>query len=139
MPPRVLCCSNNRAAVADAYSPLPQMKKSIIREWEKLSTAVTSDTDQESRTSLDKEQVRPNESLDESVFRTTPSLIPEDDGEDLLSLKRANPVFDEDEEYEEDYVPAKRQRRSTTDTFTICWNDRIVQDEEEGYQIILQE
>ena len=118
---------------------IPQTKKSIIREWEKLNTAVTADTEESRTLSLDKEQVRPSESLDESVFRSTPSLISEDDGEDLLSLKRANPVFDQDEECEADYfMPAKRQRRGTTDSFTICWNDRIVQDEEEGYQIILQ-
>lgn len=137
MASRVLCCSNNRAAVADAYSPIPQTKRSIIREWEKLTATVTASTTSDStelRTSLDKEQVRPSESLD-SIFRT-PTLVEDDD---LLSLKRANPVFDEDEECEQDYLPAKRQRRSTNDdSFTICWNDRIVEDEEEGYQIILR-
>ena len=132
MPPRVLCCSNNRAAVADAYSPFtPQLKKSIVRKWEKVSET-SSDQTTETRESLDKEQVQPTE----SIFRA-PKLVSED-MDDLLSLKRANPILEDEEEE----MPAKRQRKSTTDdisqALTLHWSDQIVEDEEGGYQIIIE-
>lgn len=138
MPSRVLCCANNRAAVADVYSPIPQ-KKSIIKEWERKTLSDATSAEDESQTplrmvqvvSLDKEQVEP----EDSIFRT-PSLISED-GDDLLSLKRANPVFDEEDDDEVELrMPVKRQRRSTTDS--LHWRDLIVEDEEGGYQIVLE-
>lgn len=138
MPSRILCCSNNRAAVADAYSPISQLKKSLNREFVQKSNTVTSETTTDTtRTSLDKEQVQPNE----SIFRT-PSLISEDSDDDLLCLKRANPVYESDDEEAELFrMPIKRQRKNTTDNdtreLTLHWDDRIVEDEGEGYQIIL--
>jgi hypothetical protein len=83
MKSRVLCCSSNRATVHDIYRYSPtittQMKKPIKPETE-------------SRTPLGKEQLQPA-----SAFRSIPSLTSEN-FDDILSLKRANPVCDSDEE-----------------------------------------
>lgn len=91
----------------------------------------------ESRTQLAKEQVQPIK-----AFRT-PSLVSED-FEDLLSIKRANPVYDSDEE-DPDFRFVKRQRREERDEeeatgestvpkeVILHWSDRVVEDDEQGY------
>lgn len=133
---RVLCCSNNRAAVADAYSPIPTQTKKVLINRDNVtekSSITSSEPAVETRTSLDKEQVKPSE----TIFRT-PSLISED-GDDMLSLKRANPVYESDDEEAAEYysMPSKRQRTTSTTELTLCWEDKIVETEEEGYQIII--
>jgi hypothetical protein len=90
-----------------------------------------------SRTALlEKEQEQPQS---EPAFRGIPSLTSED-FDDLLSIKRANPVYDSDDE--EDFRFAKRQRRDETDDeeefgvpqeIVLYWSDQIVEDEEHGY------
>lgn len=127
MKSRVLCCSRNRAAIHDIYdsSPSTQMKKPIPEKPE-----------DESRTTqvLEKEQVQ-----SEPAFRGIPSLTSED-FDDLLSLKRANPIYESDDE--ENFRFVKRQRRDERDDgeesavpkeIALYWSDRVVEDEEHGY------
>lgn len=141
MKSRVLCCSNNLAAVADAYShPLQMKKKQISYSSCHADEEVTIETTPSSI--VDKEQVQPSRPL----FRV-PSLASED-FEDMLCLKRANPVYDEDDE---EYPLSKRQRRvderddeedaaQLERELSLCWGDRLVVDsEEEGYVILFQE
>ena len=128
---RVLWCARNRAAVHDAHSAYPtQIKKPM-----KLQD--------EPRTPLAKERVQPIK-----AFRT-PSLVSKDfeDFEDLLSIKRANRIYDSDEE-DPDFRFVKRQRTEEGDEeqetgestmpkeVILHWSDRVVEDEEQGYLLL---
>jgi hypothetical protein len=124
MKSRILCCSRNRAAVHDFNhsQPLSQMKKPIPEKAESRTTL------------LEKEQEE-----HEPAFRGIPSLTSED-FDDLLSLKRANPVYESDDE--EDFRFVKRQRRDERDDeeesavpqeVVLHWSDLVVEDEELGY------
>ena len=82
---------------------------------------------------MGKEQLQPA-----SAFRSIPSLTSED-FDDILSLKRANPVYDSDED---DIHFVKRQRiedrddeeeSSVPQEGILLWYDQVIEDEEQGY------
>ena len=130
---RVLWCSRNRAAVHDVHSAYPTQTKKPVKQ-------------DESRTPLPKEQVQPIKAFSPIKAFRTPSLVSDDfeDFEDLLSIKRANHIYDSDEE-DPDFRFVKRQRteeddeEETTGESTmpkeviLHWSDRVVEDEEQGY------
>mmetsp|Transcript_8194 Transcript_8194/g.11816 ORF Transcript_8194/g.11816 Transcript_8194/m.11816 type:complete len:143 (-) Transcript_8194:251-679(-) len=82
------------------------------------------------------------------VFRESPFLSMDNQLQDMLTLKRANPIFDSEDE--EDYEsPTKRVRTFDADTRDdelsqdqrtieqiLDWDDRQVEDEIEGFQLI---
>ena len=62
------------------------------------------------------------------IFRRPADLESDDD---MFVLKRANPVYDSDDDEEEIYSPAKRQR--TGEPAVLSWCDRVDEDEIEGF------
>lgn len=68
-----------------------------------------------------------------SIFREMADF---DDREDMMSLKRANPVYDSDDD---DYlvVPTKRQRTSFADT-VLTFSAQLSEDTADGFCIRLQ-
>eukprot|EP00339_Tiarina_fusa_P023813 CAMPEP_0117032272 /NCGR_PEP_ID=MMETSP0472-20121206/23138_1 /TAXON_ID=693140 ORGANISM="Tiarina fusus, Strain LIS" /NCGR_SAMPLE_ID=MMETSP0472 /ASSEMBLY_ACC=CAM_ASM_000603 /LENGTH=168 /DNA_ID=CAMNT_0004740847 /DNA_START=116 /DNA_END=622 /DNA_ORIENTATION=+ len=82
--------------------------------------------------SLSKEAPTPSlESSDNSIsrpiFRRRADL---EDEEDMFVLKRANPVYDSDDD-DEVFSPAKRQR--TGEPTVLSWCDQIDEDETDGF------
>jgi hypothetical protein len=61
------------------------------------------------------------------VFRRRADL---EDEEDMFVLKRANPVYDSDDD-DENFSPAKRQR--TGEPSVLSWCDQIDEDEIDGF------
>lgn len=70
-----------------------------------------------------------------SVFREIADF---DDQEDMMVLKRANPVYDVDDE---DYMAAraKRQRTSSSSDMVLSWNARVSVDPSGAFCIRLQQ
>jgi hypothetical protein len=88
--------------------------------------------------SLDKEQ--PTHSLqsetEESqqqapIFRQRIDL---DDIEDMLMLKRANPVYDSDDE-DEDLLRSPSKRQRTNGQSQLFWNEQLSEDESAGFTL----
>mmetsp|Transcript_14986 Transcript_14986/g.24238 ORF Transcript_14986/g.24238 Transcript_14986/m.24238 type:complete len:168 (-) Transcript_14986:1592-2095(-) len=100
-----------------------------IQEWPSLIEEKRSDDSKASSdtSELDRED-RP------SIFRQMADF---DDQDDMLVLKRANPVYDSDDE---DYfeAPSKRQRTSSSGSTAIQWGARLSEDPTEGFCIRLQ-
>lgn len=72
-----------------------------------------------------------------SIFR---EMADYDDQDDMLVLKRANPVYDSDDE---DYMaaPAKRQRTTTSSSsssMVLSWSSQVSSDPSGGFSIRLQ-
>jgi hypothetical protein len=103
----------------------------------KMKKPIPEKPEAQSRTTLlEKEQVQP-----EPAFRGIPSLTSED-FDDLLSLKRANPVYESDDEQGFHFV--KRQRTQERDDeeesafpqeVVLYWSDRVVEDEEHRFSL----
>lgn len=138
---RILTCSQNRRlniinyndddSMMQTSKPKQSMIKSIVDSKEKLS--IVSENVNE-WTAIQKVPFNPSmesdcdgESQRAPIFRQQSNL---DDIESLLVLKRANPVYDSDDE-EFPQSPSKRQR--TSDRSQIFWSDRVQEDESEGF------
>jgi hypothetical protein len=65
-----------------------------------------------------------------SIFR---SMADYDDQEDMMVLKRANPVYDSDDE-DSFAGPAKRQRTSSGES-VLQWGARLSEDQSQGFFI----
>lgn len=63
-----------------------------------------------------------------AVFRDMADF---DDREDMMVLKRANPVYDSDDE---DFMaaPSKRQRTSTSSSMVLSWSSQVVSSDPSG-------
>jgi hypothetical protein len=119
MKSRVFCCSHKHAAIHDVYHAPPPPTK-VTKPMKKPT--------------LQKEPVQLS-----PAFRGISRVISED-FDDILSLKRANPVCDSDEE---DFpFVIKRQRRQERDDETessasqnvvLHWSNRISEDEAQGH------
>jgi hypothetical protein len=68
-----------------------------------------------------------------SIFREMADF---DDSEDMMSLKRANPVYDNDDD-EYLAISSKRQRTSSTEN-VLTWSAQLSEDSEDGFCIRLQ-
>ncbi|KAG7346899.1 hypothetical protein IV203_005968 [Nitzschia inconspicua] len=68
------------------------------------------------------------------VFR---EIADYDDPEDIMVLKRANPVYDSDDE---DYMAAaaKRQRTTTSSSMVLSWHSQVSSDPSGDFSIRLQ-
>lgn len=94
----------------------PQIKVSLASENDSSWSTI----EKETRTpSLESELEEPSHP---SIFRRRTDLEDEDDG-DMLVLKRANPVYDSDDE-EFMSSPPKRLRTSSEST-VLTWDDRM--------------
>ena len=104
--------------------PLGDSSKSTFENW----TDKRSCEDSAAKAS---EELRDGERP--SIFREMADV---DDREDMMSLKRANPVYDSDDE---DYfvVPTKRQRTSSAET-VLTLGAQLSEDSEDGFCIRLQ-
>jgi hypothetical protein len=102
----------------------PQEKLLAVSE----NVSQWSSIDKESRTpSLESE--RENATQRPSIFRRQGDF---EDQEDMFVLKRANPVYDSDDE---DYLssPAKRQR--TTGPTVLSWGEVLQEDDTDGFTL----
>jgi hypothetical protein len=103
----------------------PQPKLSVVSEnvnqWPSISKEVRTP-------SLESESERSTERS--PIFRRRSDL-----DEDMFVLKRANPVYDSDDE--EDYItsPAKRQR--TGEPTVLDWGFRLSENESDGFSLSL--
>jgi hypothetical protein len=121
MKSHVFFYSRNRASVHNVYhSPPPTQVKKPMQP--------------ETKSPLEKEQVQPTPT---PAFCSIPRVISEDCA-DILSLKRANPVCDSDEE---DFRAVKRRWREEGDVeeessmpqeLVLHWRNWVAEDEEQG-------
>jgi hypothetical protein len=117
---QVFFCFHNRATNHNVYHSPPQ-------------TQVKKPMKHEAESPFEKELVQPA-----PAFRSISRLTSEE-CDDILSLKRANPVCDSDEE---DFRSVKRQWREERDDeeessvpreVMLHWSNRVAEDKEQGY------
>jgi hypothetical protein len=65
--------------------------------------------------------------INPSIFRRTADY---DNQDDMMVLKRANPVYDSSDDYDD--IPSKRQR-TTGETSVLQWGERLEEDATEGF------
>ena len=104
----------------------PQPKLSVVsenvNEWSSFIESRTPSLESES---VERAAQRP------AIFRRSRSDL-DDEEEDMFVLKRANPVYDSDDE---DYMasPAKRQR--TGEPTVLDWGARLSENEVDGFTL----
>jgi hypothetical protein len=142
---RILTCSrNHRINIIRHIDDEPTMQttkpkqlslKPMTETQEKLS--VVSENVSE-WPSLDKEQPTPSlqseteESQQQApIFRQHVDL---DDIDDMLMLKRANPVYDSDDE-DEDLLRSPSKRQRTNGPSQLFWNEQLSEDDSERFTL----
>jgi hypothetical protein len=143
---RILTCSrNNRINIIRHLDDEPTMQtttkpkqlslKSMMETQEKLS--VVSENAFE-WPSLNKEQPTPSlQSETEEPRQQAPIFrqhIDLDDIEDMLVIKRANPIYDSDDE-DEDLLRSSPKRQKTDAPSQLFWNEQLSEDESEGFTL----
>jgi len=140
---RILTCSYNRRRLRIApqhhddssmQATKPQINPLKARPEKHAKLAVVSEnasawstmTKEELRTpSLDSE---PEVIARPSIFRRRPSLSEDDEEGDFFVLKRANPVYDSDDE---DFVASPTKRQRTSQPSSLHWQEQL-SDNEDG-------
>mmetsp|Transcript_14442 Transcript_14442/g.20129 ORF Transcript_14442/g.20129 Transcript_14442/m.20129 type:complete len:146 (+) Transcript_14442:677-1114(+) len=139
----VLSSLNNRIVNTSTF---PTKQSKSVNKPRKTITSIT----RQSKASTE-EKEQPQQVFREeprSVFRESPFLSMDNQLQDMLALKRANPIFDSDDE--EDYEsPTKKVRTFDADVRDdelsqeqrtieqiLDWDDRQAEDEIEGFQLI---
>jgi hypothetical protein len=115
MKSHIFCCSRNHAAIHDVYysQPPTQVKKPLKPPLEKELPAKPA-----------------------PAFRSIPSLTSED-CDDILSLKRANPVCDSDEEdfrflFKHQWIEERDDEEESSEV-TLYWSSRVPEAKSKGF------
>lgn len=141
---RILTCSYNRRRFRIApqhhdestmQATKPQLNPLKARPDNHTKLAVVSENISAWPT-MDKDLRTPSLSLEEdsepeapslsSMFRRRTSLCDQDDDGDMFLLKRANPVYDSDDE---DYMASPTKRQRTTEPSVLHWDEQLCADE----------
>lgn len=100
-----------------------QVVSENVSQWLAIEKAPTPSLDSE-----------PETSSQPSIFRRRTDVDDQDgQDDDMFVLKRANPVYDSDDEEEYMSSPPKRQR--TTEPSVLHWGDDLSDDEDGSYSL----
>jgi hypothetical protein len=105
-----------------------------IQEWFSLNELMHEKRccEETKGSSSDSSELEREDGPSSSIFR---SMADYDDQDDMMVLKRANPVYDSDDE-DSFAAPAKRQRTSSSSSGTVLqWGARLPDDQSEGFCI----
>ncbi len=93
-----------------------------VRDWSThLSKGSTHEKESETSSHESRDDVELSDERP-SIFR---EMADYDDREGMMVLKRANPIYDSDDEDDADIVPLKRRRTLDGDNTTLQWGEQL--------------